>query len=171
VLAWVALRSLPADGIRIQVFDKLHLRAALADILSSMGVDDDQAWRLAARICILLWQADNASATIETKEFWDNPDVRWVAGVNESEGKTWFNKELFEELLTWIQLPALLEIAQQSTGESKAIADLEDAISRASHAATQSGYNLDTYLKVLSGEPVEEAAALRRKSDIPVRRR
>jgi len=171
VLAWVALRSLPADGIRIQVFDKLHLRAALADIFSSMGLEDDQTWHMAARIRILLWQADNPTATIETKEFWSDSDVRWIAGVNESNGKTWFNKELFEELLSWVQLPALMEIAQRTTGESRAIADLEEAVSRACHAATQSGYNLDTYLKVLSGEPVEEAAALRRKSDIPVRRR
>jgi hypothetical protein len=155
----------------MQVFDKLHLRAALADIFSSMGIEDDQTWRMAARIGILLWQADNPAATIETKEFWSDADVRWLAGVNESNGKTWFNRELFEELLTWVQLPTLMEIAQQPAGESKAIADLEEAISRASHAATQSGYNLDTYLKVLSGEPVEEAAALRRKSDIPVRKR
>jgi hypothetical protein len=171
VLAWVALRSLPADGIRIQVFDQLHLRAALADIFSSMGLEDDQTWRMAARLRILLWQADNPSATVETKEFWADPDVRWLAGVNESNGKTWFNKELFEELLSWVQLPALMQIAQQPAGESKAIADLEEAISRAGRAATQSGYNLDAYLKLLGGEIEQEAIALTGDSDPAVRKR
>ena len=42
---------------------------------------------------ILLWQADTPSATIETKEFWSDGDVRWLAGVNESKGKAWFNKD------------------------------------------------------------------------------
>ncbi len=157
VLAWVVLRALPAAGIRIPVFDNLQLRAALGDIFSSMGMEDEQAWRMAARIRILLWQADTPSATIETKEFWSDGDVRWLAGVNESKGKAWFNKELFEEMLTWIQLPALMEIALQNAGESKAIADLEKAISLVCHAATEAGYNLDAYLKLLSGEPEEEA--------------
>jgi hypothetical protein len=120
-------------------------------------MEDEQAWRMAARIRILLWQADTPSATIETKEFWSDGDVRWLAGVNESKGKAWFNKELFEEMLTWIQLPVLMEIALQNAGESKAIADLEKAISLVCHAATEAGYNLDAYLKLLSGEPEEEA--------------
>lgn len=77
--------------------------------------------------------------------------------MNESKGKAWFNKELFEEMLTWIQLPVLMEIALQNAGESKAIADLEKAISLVCHAATEAGYNLDAYLKLLSGEPEEEA--------------
>ncbi len=157
VLAWVALRALPAAGIRVPVFDKLQLRAALADIFSSMGVEDDQAWRMAASLRVLLWQADNPSATIETKEFWSDGDVRWLAGVNESKGKAWFNKELFEEMLSWVQLPALMEIALQNAGESKAIANLEKAISRVCHAATEAGYNLDAYLKLLGGEAEEEA--------------
>ena len=51
-------------------------------------------------------------------------------------------------MLTWVQLPALMEIALENAGESKAIADLEKAISLFCHAATEAGYNLDAYLKL-----------------------
>ena len=170
VLAWITLRSLPAEGIRSEIFDKLQLRAALADIFSSMGVEDEKTWRMAARIRILLWQADTPLATIATKEFWGDPDVRWLAGVNESDGKAWFNKELFEELLSWVQLPALMEIAMQNGGESESIHELEAAITRVCLAATKSGYNLDTYLKLLGGDAEEKATAPARDVDPAVQR-
>ncbi len=163
-LAFVVLRSLPAEGERMAIFDKLHLRAALADIFSSMGLEDEQTWRMAARIRILLWLAENPSASIETKEFWSDPDIRWIASVNESKGKTYFNKELFEELLSWVQLPALLEIARQNSGESEAIDELEAAITRACHAADDAAYNLDAYLKLLAGEPEEAAVGTAKES-------
>jgi hypothetical protein len=146
VLAFVALRSLPATGARIAVFDELHLRTALADIFSSIGVEGEETWRAAARIRILLWQADNTSAAIETKEFWSDPDVRWLTGVHESNGKTYFNKELFEELLSWLQLPALLEIAHQNLSESSSINELEAVVSKARRKAQVAEYNLEAYL-------------------------
>ncbi|MEO6912292.1 MAG: alpha-amylase, partial [Edaphobacter sp.] len=134
---------------RIAIFDKLQLRSALADIFSSIGLEHEQTWRVAARIRLLLWQADNPSASIETEEFWSNPDVRWLTSVNESSGKTYFNKELFEELLSWLQLTALLEIAQQDSGESRSISEVEAVVSRACRAAEQAGYNLEAYLGLL----------------------
>ncbi|HTD56268.1 MAG TPA: alpha-amylase family glycosyl hydrolase [Silvibacterium sp.] len=159
VLAWVALRSLPADGIRLDTFDKLQLRAALADVFSSMGLEDEQTWRMAARIRTLLWQADTPTATIDTREFWSDPDVRWLAGVNESGRKTYFNKELFEEMLCWIQIPALLEIAEQPGERQSALHKLEAVISHASQAAARAGYDLDAYLKLLHPEAEEEPTA------------
>ena len=150
VLAFVALRSLPAAGARIAIFEKLQLRSALADIFSSIGVPDEQTWRLAARIRLLLWQADNPSVSIETTEFWSDPDVRWLTNVNQSNGKTYFNKELFEELLSWLQLPALLAIAGQDSGESPSISEVEAVVSRACRAAGDAGYNVEAYLSLLS---------------------
>ena len=117
-----------------------------------MGLEGEQTWRLAARIRILLWQADNTSASIETKEFWSDPDVRWLASVNESNGKTYFNKELFEELLSWLQLPALLGIAQQDSGESRSISEVEAVVSGACRAAEVAGYNVEAYLSLLKDD-------------------
>ena len=111
-----------------------------------MGLEDEQTWRLAARIRLLLWLADNPSASIETKEFWSDPDVRWLTSVNESNGKTYFNKELFEELLSWLQLPALLEIARQYPAESRSMSKVEAVVSRACRAAEEAAYSVEVYL-------------------------
>jgi hypothetical protein len=157
VLAFVALRSLPAAGARIAIFDKLQLRSALADIFSSMGLEDEETWRLAARIRLLLWQADNPSASIETKEFWSDPDVRWLTSVSESNGKTYFNKELFEELLSWLQLPSLLEIARQDSGESRSIREVEAVVSRACRTAEEAAYTVEAYLsRSKISQPIEK---------------
>jgi glycosidase len=163
VLAWVALCSLPAHSIRLDIFDKLQLRAALADIFSSMGLEDEQTWRMASRVRTLLWLAETPTATIDTKEFWSDPDVRWLAGVNESNGKTYFNKELFEEMLCWIQIPALMEIAQHhgALSHAQSIDELEEAISRVCRAATTAGYDLDLYQKLLHPEAVAEPLSAR----------
>ncbi len=124
VLAFVALRSLPAAGARIAIFDKLQLRSALADIFSSMGLEEEQTWRLAARVSFCSGRRTIPQLRLKPKTFRSDPDVRWLASIERSNGKTYFNKELFEELLSWLQLPALLEIAQQDSSESRAVTEV-----------------------------------------------
>ena len=77
---------------------------------------DVDAWRASARVHLLLAQEDDPTKLIPTtKLFWQDPDVRWLAGVNESDGNTWFNKEAFEELIVWLQLPALVKAPTKPT--------------------------------------------------------
>ena len=153
VLAYLILNDLapepnPESGAaedKLAVFDRLILRAALAETFSSLGLEGDQPWRSAARVRLLL--AD-PPASITSKDFWSNPDVRWLAGANESEGKTWVNKEQFEELLSWLQLPALLAAAVEAhdPGRPARLAALDAAISEARAAIAAAGYNLDAFL-------------------------
>jgi hypothetical protein len=159
VLAWIVLRNLPVPGSRAAVFDRLHLRQALAEIFSSMGIEGDQTWRMAARIRVLLMQTDQPQAAINAESFWQDPDVRWLTGVNQHSGKTYFNKELFEELLCWVQLPALLEAARQPQTDLRSIARVEAVVSRAYRAAKTAGYNLKDYLQQWSELPIQTAPA------------
>jgi hypothetical protein len=158
VLAWIVLRSIPRQGDRAAIFDKLQLRSALAEIFSSIGMEGENPWRAAAKVRVLLFQSDAPSATIHSEAFWADPDVRWLAGVNEASGTTYFNKECFEELLSWVQLPALVEIAQQDSATLGLIAGLEAAIAKDCHAAQDAGYKLDAYLSLWSTEDGEEPA-------------
>jgi hypothetical protein len=162
VLAWIVLRNLPVPGSRAALFDKLHLRSALAEIFSGMGIEGDKTWQMAARIRVLLMQTDRPQAAINSESFWQDPDVRWLAGVNEHEGKTFINKELFEELLCWVQLPALLEIARQPKATAKTqaaqLAKVEAAVSRAYRTAKTAGYNLKNYLEGWQASPTKPAA-------------
>jgi hypothetical protein len=149
VLAWILLSSLPTPAIRTKVFDQLHLRSALAENFASMGIDGDKSWRGAAKVRLLLQLAENPSLTIDAQEFWNEPDVRWLAGVNESSGITYLHKEHFEELLSWLQLPALLQIAQSDSGvaaQLKAIREVEASVARAAKTAQLAGFQLEKYL-------------------------
>ena len=153
VLAWIVLRSLPPQanppGGQAELFDRLLLRSALADIFSAMGMEGDSRWQAAAQVRILLslpTPAPGALDPIRSRAFFADSDVRWLAGVNASSGATYFNKEQFEELLTWLQLPALLAIAQQDSNQSAALAQIEASVASALQAAQASGYNLETYL-------------------------
>jgi len=91
--------------------------------------------------------------------FWADPDIRWLAGVNESSSTTWFNKEQFEELLSWIQLPALLRIARHDKFKPAVIGKIESGIEKACTAAHDAGYKLDAFLKLASLDHVEKEPA------------
>ena len=150
ILACVVLQNLPADGDRVELFDRLLLRRALADIFAAMGMEGEARWQAAAQVRMLLTKAATAPKAIQSEVFWADPDVRWLAGVNQSADDTYFNKEQFEELLTWMQLPALMEIAQIGSGEQEShklarIAEVEKTVAAAREAAEVAGYNLEKY--------------------------
>jgi hypothetical protein len=156
VLAWILLRSFSPQGISAEVFDKLMLRAALAETFSSLGMEGERAWQAAARVRALLAHPDLPSDLLNSEAFWADHDIRWLTGVNDSSGTTYFNKEQFEELLSWVQLPALLAIARHDKFKPSAIDKIEGSISKACLAATEAGYKLDTYLKLLNGDQHEK---------------
>jgi hypothetical protein len=153
VLAWTVLRSLPFDSDAVAIFDRLELRSALADIFSSLGMEGEAKWRAAAQVRMLL---SAQAASVRSAKFWSEPDVRWLAGVNTSSGVTYINREQFEELLAWLQLPALIKIARQKSGLSIPIAELEAAFAATCEAAHAAGYQLDAFLT--SAKPLPTAA-------------
>ena len=56
-------------------------------------------------------------------------------------------------MLSWVQLPALLKIAQQDSGESRSISEVEAVVSRVRRAAEEAGYNVEAYLSLLKDDP------------------
>jgi len=155
VLAWIVLRSLPWKGDRVELFDRLEFRAALADIFASLGMEGEAKWRVAAQVRMLLAEP---ATSVRSETFWSDPGVRWLAGVNASAGITYINREQFEELLAWLQLPALIRIAQRTSGQAKAIADLEAAYAAACEAAHDAGYQLDAYIHTAKPQLKEQVA-------------
>jgi hypothetical protein len=146
LLAWIVLRSLPFQGDRVALFDRLELRWALAEVFSSMGMEGEAKWRAAAQVRMLLAEPAAKPVSPRSEAFWSDPDVRWLAGVNTHSGVTYFNREQFEELLAWLQLPALIKIARQPSPQPKSIAELESAFAAACEAAHDAGYRLDHYI-------------------------
>jgi hypothetical protein len=112
----------------LALFDRLRLREPLARAFSLAAEITEDGWRAAARVRLAfleltLTAAKPVKATAADDSFaglpralWDDPDARWLLSVNESGGEWYFNKELHEQMLWWLQLPDLLELAPRQAG-------------------------------------------------------
>ncbi len=140
VLAWTVLHLLHTSARpAVTFFDGLQLRAATAEIFSSWGYDGESAWRAAARVGVLLRHAGEAqdfASLFRSEAFWSDPDVHWLAGLNRYEGKSFLNRELFEELVAWMALPSLL------AGDGKIAQTISDLLA----IADRSGYEMEALL-------------------------
>lgn len=76
-----------------------------------------------------------------------DPDVAWLIGVHEYQGVRYVVKEPLEELLWWMSLGRLLEIAGRGTANGDAIPALETALRDRMHAAEQAGYRVEGLLE------------------------
>jgi len=77
---------------------------------------------------------------------WDDADVRWLTGVHEAHGHTYFVKESYEELIWWLQLPALIKLAGEAVPDRSAIAELSKTVKEALEAAASAAYSLHSFL-------------------------
>ena len=148
IIASILLRNLPVND-PAALFDRLLLRHALAEIFASLGMQGDARWQAAAQVRLLLDPVSQQPDAIHTEALFYNSDTRWLTGFNESNGNAWVNKEQFEELLTWLQLPALLALAGGAPGatpSSAALKSLEAKISATKSAMQAASYNLRDYL-------------------------
>jgi hypothetical protein len=125
------------------MFDQLRLRHALADTFHALGMTDEDGWRAAARVRFLLHRANPLSLHLSHRE-WHDDDVRWLTGTHDSNGVHYVNQESHEELLWWIQVPAL--VAATPSEQRAAAQQGSAAVSRDGRAAKDAGYRLDALL-------------------------
>jgi glycosidase len=76
-------------------------------------------------------------------DLWDDPDVRWLTGAHEADGHFYFLRESYEDLLWWLQLPALCRLAHQATPSRSEIAKIDTTIADSLAAAEKAGYRVD----------------------------
>ena len=150
LLAWALLHGAQThvDG---ELFDDLQLRSALAETFSALDLHGDDGWRSAARVRLLLAPGGHVAATaFGSAAFWQQGDVRWLAGINHSGGVQYMNKEQFEELACWLQLPSLVSAAG---GAAVSLEAVEQTVTRALSVADQAGYNVDRFLELWNEAP------------------
>ncbi len=157
VLAWTLISGLHLPGIA--VFDKLRLRQALARIFHDLGVGEQEGWRAAARVRILLARKKPLALDLTAAE-WGDPDVQWLTGTHTARAVRYFNQESQEELLWWLQLPALVAVGPR--GQKEAAQQSAAAVENAVKAAKAAGYRLDLMLQRQA-----QAAAVRRPANSP----
>ncbi|HLK34436.1 MAG TPA: hypothetical protein VKT29_15180, partial [Terriglobales bacterium] len=157
VLAWCAIHALgrlsdpqEPEPAAAQLFDSMHLREALADALTRLGLKDEERWRAAARIRAAFAHAGWAPGAElvpgrSTALFsWvHDPDVAWVIGVHEWESIRYFVKEPYERLLWWMALPALIMLAKDPQASRAKLHSLEQQIETRLRAAAEGGYRVE----------------------------
>ena len=151
VLAWLAFQTLPPHFVPFEVFERLNLRWALAETFSSVGLEGEAAWKAAAKVSVLLKFAgeEPSRQVVRTAEFWKDPDVRWLAGVNNAAGIEYMNQELFEELLCWIELPSLLVIAASDRLLLKEVARVTSSNAHLTVLLQRAGFEYQRFLDLL----------------------
>ena len=88
---------------------------------------------------------------------WLDPDVRWLTGVHETEGHVYLVRERYEELLWWMLMPSLLEIAGHAAPDRAAVAALARTVGDALATAEAAGYRVDKLLQSGKDQPEPEA--------------
>jgi hypothetical protein len=96
-----------------------------------------------------------------SRTLWSDPDVRWLTGVHDAGDHTYFVCEPYEELLWWLQMPALLGIASEPSPDRAQLRALSERVTAASAEADKAEYRLDTLLAPEIPDTNAEKAALR----------
>ena len=155
LVLWLVLESLSTHVSPLEAFDSMNLRPAVAETFAALGLEGEAKWRAAAQVRMQLQFASSPlpSHVLASEKFWRDPDVRWLAGVNRSEGTEYLNQECFEELLCWIEVPALLQAAASSQTAEKLkliTAELTTAIT----LLKQSGYEYERFITAACLSPL-----------------
>jgi glycosidase len=188
VLGWCVLEllaeSIDAENperIALDLFDRLRLREPFARAFNALGFEDEEGWRVAARVKVglLTWarasKPQEAIATIEpatvtaervsiSPALWLDPDVCWLTGVHEAEGREYLVRERYEELLWWLLMPSLLRLAGETApgrvaANQAVIQTMSKAIEEALAAAGAAGYRVDLLRIPSKADSVAQDAA------------
>ncbi len=167
LMAYLLLQGLPGTADPQALFDSMELRAGLADSFAEIGFHGDDAWRAAAKVRLLL--AGRISLdSLHTEGYWADGDVRWLTGVNRSDGALYVNKESFEQLLCSLQLPALLGVAGPLGGEdgyrspAAELAEIESSVRSECERMERARYRLSAFLgEELAGDEIPHGKSLK----------
>ncbi len=166
----------------LTVFDRFALRQILAEAFAQVEFAGEDTWRAAARVRLALAAGVRPSEEEPTgkhaevllaaecklglpRAAWEDGDARWLAGVNEHEGVTYFNKEAHEELVWWHALPDLLALVAQPTPEPREVEALAVSLAGAFAEAESTGYLLSPAAETLLVEQVATAPAVKADPD------
>jgi len=78
---------------------------------------------------------------------WRDPDVRWLTGAHEDAGRIYLVRELYEELLWWLLMPALLRLAGEPSPSRATIDEMSKTVHEALATAEAADYRIDVLLR------------------------
>jgi glycosidase len=169
-----------AESTAVDLFDRLRLREPIAQAFHALGLEGEDGWRAAARLKTLLLiqcetcraprtpkkqpsptakpraiETPSADALIVPERLWGDPDICWLTGAHVSDEHTYLVRERYEELLWWVQLPALFRMATTSAPQRSQALEISRKLETALATLESAGYRLDEVLEPeLTQQPV-----------------
>jgi hypothetical protein len=104
------------------------------------------------------WQSQTEQVVL-APVLWLDPDVRWLCGVHEAEGHFYLIREQYEELLWWLLMPAILQLAGEAAPSRAAAEELSRTVATALNSAEAADYRINTLLGPLAETETGESAA------------
>ena len=80
------------------------------------------------------------------RALWSDPDVRWLTGVHDAGEYSYLVQEPFEELLWWLQMPVILQLASNTALVKADTHSFCSGIQESIAEAERAGYKLQTLL-------------------------
>ena len=87
-------------------------------------------------------------------QLWQDADVRWLTGVHQAGDYSYFVSEPYEELVWWLQIPALLRLAGETAPRRDVIGKVAESIQEGLAAAANAGYRLDKLTGAKTRRPI-----------------
>ena len=146
------------------LIDEWRLERVLVNQLLDSGLDGGSAKRLVALIKVLTrhqqWfetgRLDQNQAYKVLDSLLKDNEIQKFIQANQHDGVLWFNKESFEELLFWLILAAVVEIAsgplRSPTEVVKEIERCHEIIQRIQEAEKKSDYQVEKLLMAVNQE-------------------
>jgi hypothetical protein len=80
------------------------------------------------------------------RALWSDPDVRWLTGLHDAGEYSYLVQEPFEEMLWWLQMPALLALAGKPSPKKSDVQAISARIQESLAEAQRAGYGLQRLL-------------------------
>jgi hypothetical protein len=128
------------DAVASQLFHILRLREPMAAAFAAPAQPHEEHWRAVARVRAS-FEHDSRSTALYA--WLHDPDVAWLIGVHEHDGVSYVVKENFGQLLWWMTLRDLLDLAAEEHPHREKLASLEEEIARRMEVMEQAGYRTE----------------------------
>jgi hypothetical protein len=93
---------------------------------------------------------------VRCDDFWQDDDVRWLTGVHATDaGIEQFDPQAFATFVCWLQLPALIAVAEDASSNPKAANDVTAIAANLAYAARISSFDCQRFLDFLHAEDSE----------------
>jgi len=142
------------------LMDELLLSKAMKETLVSLGLSEGSAAYelLLVKILVSLqgWgeKAAGEGLPLFAEDFFNDPDVGAFIGINEFDGRVWFNKESFETLLYWLFTISVIGFVAFPMGKlrvsTRALLDNYRHVITMLRAAEDSHYSVSGFMDLLA---------------------